>query len=102
MTEGTPNVEPTPEQLAPEPIQVKLASGEQVTLQAHEMAVLVVLDQRNGSPAVYEVQNCPLRAYSKMLLNEALNLYNVLSVANSTAKVIDELQEKKPKGIFRK
>lgn len=105
MTENTPvppaqDAEVKPEEVAA-PTTIKIANGQEVTLHPEEMAILIAFDQRTGQPAVYEVQNCPLRAYSRMLLNEALALYNTLSLAKNTASEVIRMQEEKKKpGLF--
>lgn len=80
--------------------KIKVASGDEVTLHPEEIAILITFDTRTGQPAVYDVQNCPLRAFSKMLLNEALDLYNVIKISSNTAKTIADMEEKKKKGLF--
>lgn len=72
-----------------EPVKIKPAIGAEIVLDPAEMAILVTLDTRTGAPVVHNIQNCPLRAYAKMLLNEALNLYNLTSQANTTIAVLE-------------
>ena len=84
-----------------EPIKIKPADGEEIVLKPTDMALLVVLDTTNGAPTVYGVQHVHLRAYAKMLLNEALNLYNLTSIANTTVSALEQrmisaAKEKKP------
>lgn len=75
---------------AAEPVVIKIAGGEDVTLKSNDLAVLVILDPYTGTPAVFNVQNCPLRAFSRMLLNEALNLYALVSHANYTTSILEQ------------
>ena len=61
------------------PVRIKPAEGEEVVLNENDLAVLVVLDPSTGQPVVYNIQNCPLRAFARMLMNEALMLYQLTS-----------------------
>lgn len=87
------------------PKTVTIADGQVIPLDPNHMAVLVIMDPAVGSPMIFNVQNCPLRAYSRMLLTEALNLYSLTSQANLTAGKLFEVltaaaKADKKKGLF--
>lgn len=92
------NTAPNP---APEEVVViKSADGEQIRLEKDELVILVKMDLKSGRPSVFNIQNCPLRALSKMLINEVLYMYTRLETANLTAvttlNVLKEADKKKP------
>ena len=110
MTDGNVSESKTPaEEVKPEaaeaPVTIKIAGGEEIVLSPNHLAVLVILDPTNGTPAVFNVQNCPLRAFSRMLLNEALGLYSLVSNANYTTSMLEQrilssLKKQDKKGLI--
>lgn len=82
------------------PRKIVLSNGQELTLKPTDMAVVVMFDTVSGQPAVFDIQNTPHRAYSMMILNEALRLYDLSSYVNSVAKVfgaiVAEASKKKP------
>ena len=69
----------------------------------HEIAILVTLDTESGEVAVANVLNCPFQAYARMLLNEAIRLYEMKGIAGLTVATAErrmaELGKEKKGGL---
>lgn len=70
------------------PVRIKPAQGEEVVLKENDLAVLIVMDPTTGAPVVYDIQNCPLRGFARMLMNEALMLYQLTSQGHTTVALL--------------
>ena len=68
-----------------------------------EIAILVTLDTRSGEVQVANVLNCPFSAYARMLLNEAIRLYEMKGIAGLTVATAErrmaELGKEKKGGL---
>jgi hypothetical protein len=87
----------------PPPVKkITVANGEEVILEPFQAALVVLMDLRNGSLGIYDLQNCSNRATAKTLLNEALDHYRAVAVAASTVTMMAEIGKKESKkgGIF--
>jgi hypothetical protein len=77
--------------------KVTSANGEEVIIEPFHAAILVMMDMRNGSLGIYDLQNCPTRSTAKMLLNEALDHYRSVGTAASTVAMMAEIAKSEPK-----
>ena len=106
LKEGTPSQEVrtapqdenTPPPPPPPPVKkITVANGEEVTIEPYQAALLVMMDLRNGSLGIYDLQNCHNRATAKSLLNESLDHYRAMASAASTVQMLAEVSKSQPK-----
>lgn len=77
-----------------EAVKVKPASGEEITLKDTDLAILVVVDPVSSITTVSNVQNCPSRAYAKMVLREALDMYALVTQVKTTMLSLETMFKK--------
>lgn len=77
--------------------KVIVANGDEVIVEPYHLAILVMMDARNGSLGIYDLQNCATRATAKMLLNESLDHYKSAASAASTVQMLAEISKNQPK-----
>jgi hypothetical protein len=96
LVSKTPPGEPVPPP-APPAKKIVVANGEEVTLDPNSSALVVMMDLRDGSLGIYDLQNCAHRATAKMLLNEALDHYRSQGTSAAVATMLAKLAATEPK-----